>query len=91
MWTSPWIVLAAAALEALVGYPEALHRRVPHPVAWIGALISRLEATLNRPDWSEVLADIVTRHFLGWPIWEAEDEAALEQSVVRVQVRGASR
>lgn len=53
MWTSPWIVLAAAALEALIGYPEALHRRVPHPVVWIGALISRLEAALNRPGWSE--------------------------------------
>jgi adenosylcobinamide-phosphate synthase len=46
-------VLAAAAVEALVGYPGALHRRVPHPVVWIGALISRLEAGLNRPTWSE--------------------------------------
>lgn len=53
MWTSPWIVLSAAALEAAVGYPEALHRRVPHPVVWIGALITKLEATFNRPDWSE--------------------------------------
>jgi adenosylcobinamide-phosphate synthase len=46
-------VLSAAALEAAVGYPEALHRRVPHPVVWIGALITKLEATFNRPDWSE--------------------------------------
>jgi adenosylcobinamide-phosphate synthase len=53
VWTSPWIVLAAAALEAVVGYPEALHRRIPHPVVWIGALISRLEAGLNRPAWSD--------------------------------------
>ena len=53
MPTSPWIVLAAAAVEALVGYPRALHRRVPHPVVWIGALISRLEAGLNRPIWSD--------------------------------------
>ena len=53
MPTSPWIVLAAAALDAAVGYPEALHRRVPHPVVWIGALISRLEVTLNRADWSQ--------------------------------------
>lgn len=53
MWTSPWIVLAAAALEALVGYPDALHRRVPHPVVWIGNLISRLEVALNRPTWRE--------------------------------------
>jgi adenosylcobinamide-phosphate synthase len=53
VWTSPWIVLAAAVLEALVSYPQALHRRVPHPVVWIGALISRLEARLNRPTWSD--------------------------------------
>lgn len=49
MPASPWIVLAAAVLDAAVGYPDALHRRVPHPVAWIGALISAVEARLNRP------------------------------------------
>jgi adenosylcobinamide-phosphate synthase len=51
---SPWIVLAAAGLEAIAGYPDALHRRLPHPVAWIGGLISALEAWLNRPAFSEV-------------------------------------
>ncbi|HJV40245.1 adenosylcobinamide-phosphate synthase CbiB [Caulobacter sp.] len=50
---SPWIVLAAAALEVAVGNPEAWRWRVPHPVAWIGALISRLEMALNRPGRSE--------------------------------------
>ncbi len=55
MWASPWIVLAAAALEAAVGYPDALHRRVPHPVVWIGTLISALEARLNRADVNEAL------------------------------------
>ncbi|PZR35884.1 adenosylcobinamide-phosphate synthase CbiB [Caulobacter segnis] len=54
MWTSPWIVLAAAAVEAVVGYPDALHRRVPHPVVWIGGLISSLERALNRPNWSDL-------------------------------------
>lgn len=49
MPTSPWIVLAAAGLEAVCGYPDTLHRRVPHPVAWIGGLILALEAGLNRP------------------------------------------
>lgn len=53
MPTSPWIVLSAAVLEVLVGYPQGLHRRAPHPVVWIGALISRLEVALNRPTWSE--------------------------------------
>ncbi len=40
-------------LEAVVGYPDALHRRVPHPVVWIGTLISALEARLNRPNFGE--------------------------------------
>ena len=52
MPTSPWIVLAAAGLEALVGYPDALHRRIPHPVAWIGGLIAVLEQRLNRRAFS---------------------------------------
>ncbi|MET3667272.1 adenosylcobinamide-phosphate synthase CbiB [Caulobacter sp. 1776] len=60
MSASPWIVLGAAALDAVVGYPDALHRRVPHPVAWIGALISTLEAKFNRPAWGEL-----TRRLLG--------------------------
>lgn len=55
MSVSPWIVLCAAALEAVVGYSDALHRRVPHPVAWIGALISSLEAGLNQAAFSNLL------------------------------------
>ncbi len=55
MPADPWIVLAAAAIEAAVGYPDALHRRLPHPVAWIGALISSLEARLNRTVFGEPL------------------------------------
>lgn len=55
MSASPWIVLGAALLDAAVGYPDALHRRIPHPVAWIGGLISALEAGLNRSTLSEVM------------------------------------
>ncbi len=47
-------------LDAIVGYPDALHRRIPHPVAWIGGLIAVLEAKLNRPTLSER-----TRRLLG--------------------------
>lgn len=61
MPTSPWTILAAAAIEvAVVGSPRAWRWRVPHPVAWIGALISRLETALNRPELGET-----TRHLLG--------------------------
>jgi adenosylcobinamide-phosphate synthase len=42
-------------LEAVVGYPDALHRRIPHPVAWIGALISNLELMWNQAAFGEAL------------------------------------
>ncbi len=42
---------AAAALallvERLVGYPDALHRAIGHPVEWMGKLIGYLETQLN--------------------------------------------
>ncbi len=47
----PLVVLSAAALEAAVGYPAALHKRVPHPVVWIGNLIGAAERRLNKTDW----------------------------------------
>jgi len=49
-WPTPWIVLAAAVAEAAVGYPDALHRRLPHPVVWLGGAISTLERWWNRPE-----------------------------------------
>lgn len=38
-----------------MGYPDALHRRFPHPVVWIGALIGRLEQMLNQVAFGEPL------------------------------------
>ena len=40
-------MLIALAIDAVVGWPDALYRRIGHPVTWIGALISALEARLN--------------------------------------------
>jgi adenosylcobinamide-phosphate synthase len=48
----PWRTLAALGLEAAVGYPDRLHRLIPHPVTWAGLGISFLEQSWNRPDWS---------------------------------------
>ncbi len=42
-------MLIAMAIEAALGWPAALHRRIGHPVTWIGALIAALERRLNRP------------------------------------------
>ena len=42
------VVLIALAADALIGDPDAIWRCIPHPVAWIGALIKRLDCSLNR-------------------------------------------
>ena len=48
-WTLP-VLAAALLLDRLVGDPEWLWRRVPHPVVLIGQAIHRLEARLNVSD-----------------------------------------
>jgi adenosylcobinamide-phosphate synthase len=48
VWGDPWIVVGALALESAIGYPAWLHRRLPHPVVWLGSLISALERAWNR-------------------------------------------
>jgi len=42
------LALAALVLEAALGYPQGLYARIGHPVTWLGALIARLDRTLNR-------------------------------------------
>lgn len=44
------LVCMASVTDAAIGYPQALVRRIGHPVMWIGALIDRLDRTLNTPD-----------------------------------------
>ncbi|HUG61884.1 MAG TPA: adenosylcobinamide-phosphate synthase CbiB [Methylomirabilota bacterium] len=44
------LVVIALAVEAAAGYPQPLFERIGHPVTWIGALIARLDARLNRDD-----------------------------------------
>lgn len=44
-----WLLLAALALDALVGDPDWLWRRLPHPVVWIGNGIAWLDGRMNRP------------------------------------------
>ncbi|TAK47851.1 MAG: cobalamin biosynthesis protein [Xanthobacteraceae bacterium] len=46
-----WVLLAALALDALVGDPASVWRRWPHPVVWLGALIGALDRELNRESW----------------------------------------
>jgi adenosylcobinamide-phosphate synthase len=41
------LAATALALEAAFGYPAPLYRVLGHPVTWMGAFLSRLEARLN--------------------------------------------
>jgi adenosylcobinamide-phosphate synthase len=42
-----FVVVAALAFDALIGDPDWLWRRMPHPVALIGSFIGLLDRTLN--------------------------------------------
>ena len=42
-----FVVVAALAFDALIGDPDWLWRRLPHPVALIGSFIGLLDRTLN--------------------------------------------
>jgi adenosylcobinamide-phosphate synthase len=42
------LALAAAVLEATIGYPAPLYRAIGHPVTWMGRWLAWLEASLNR-------------------------------------------
>ncbi|MEM1434652.1 MAG: adenosylcobinamide-phosphate synthase CbiB [Pseudomonadota bacterium] len=46
-------LLFAWAVEISFGWPEWLHRRVRHPVVWIGWLVNRLDAAFNRASQSD--------------------------------------
>ena len=43
------ILLLALAVDAAVGDPAWLYRRVPHPVVWFGWLVGALDRSLNHP------------------------------------------
>lgn len=47
-----WLLAAAMFLDALVGDPDLIWRRLPHPVAMAGALIGVLDRFLNRERFS---------------------------------------
>ena len=43
------LILTALGIDALIGDPHRVYRRVPHPVALLGSLISAGERAWNRP------------------------------------------
>jgi adenosylcobinamide-phosphate synthase len=70
------VALAALALDAAIGWPDALYRRVGHPVGGFARLIDFCETNWNRPTWSDVArrtSGVVTVMLLtvcvGGPAW----------------------
>jgi adenosylcobinamide-phosphate synthase len=51
---SAGLALIAAAVEAVVGYPDALYRALGHPVTWIGRLIAWADRAWNSEEDSSV-------------------------------------
>lgn len=49
---APLVLLLALILDAIFGDPDRIWRRVPHPVAWFGALIGLCDRLFNREAWS---------------------------------------
>jgi adenosylcobinamide-phosphate synthase len=47
-----FVVVAALAFDALIGDPDWLWRRLPHPVALTGSVIGLLDRLLNLETWS---------------------------------------
>ena len=41
-------MLVAMAVDVAIGWPDAIYRRIGHPVTWIGALIRWLDTKMNR-------------------------------------------
>ena len=48
------IVLTALAIDAIIGDPNWLYRRIQHPIATIGCMINQLDLLLNRPPIQKV-------------------------------------
>lgn len=46
------VLLVALAADALVGDPDPVWRRLPHPVTWMGNAIAWLDISLNREEHS---------------------------------------
>ncbi|RCW86643.1 adenosylcobinamide-phosphate synthase CbiB [Paracoccus lutimaris] len=42
------VALVALALDALIGWPDGLYRRISHPVVWLGRLIAALDRRWNQ-------------------------------------------
>ncbi|MEM7781091.1 MAG: adenosylcobinamide-phosphate synthase CbiB [Pseudomonadota bacterium] len=54
-----WLILAALAIEAAMGWPDWLDRRIGHPVRWFGWLVTKLERIGNRASYSRFFRIVI--------------------------------
>ncbi|TDR94566.1 adenosylcobinamide-phosphate synthase CbiB [Enterovirga rhinocerotis] len=47
-----WVLLGALIADAVIGDPDPVWRRLPHPVVWLGRLVALGDTKLNRENWS---------------------------------------
>ncbi len=68
-------LLVALLLDAVFGDPDWIWRRIPHPVAWIGALVSGADKLLNFREngainyFSGIIAIVILAGFAGLVGW----------------------
>jgi len=82
-----WLMLTALAIEAVMGWPDWLDRRIGHPVRWLGWLVTKLERAANRASWSRLvrivfgglvtLALVALATALAWAITQIVPEGPL--------------
>ena len=53
------IVLIALSIDAVIGDPNWLYRKIPHPIATIGGMIHQLDLFLNRPHFKNLTKKIL--------------------------------
>ena len=78
-------LLIILAVEAAVGYPHALYRRIRHPVVWMGQLISLMDGKWNAGSerWRRasgcvlLLVLVAVAGGVGWIVERSVDTAAL--------------
>lgn len=49
-----WLTVGALIIDAILGDPSSIYRRLPHPVVWLGRFVSWGETRLNQPSFSSV-------------------------------------
>jgi adenosylcobinamide-phosphate synthase len=84
------VVASALAIEAALGYPDALFRAIRHPVVWIGALLAWLDRALNRASWPAGIRRLLGALALATSLLAAAGPAAALQAALLPHAAGVA-